>query len=281
MEIQRIIQSEKTWSDMASIEGTEEMTEEQIDAMMDDLIDAAMMTEKKDLTKTLNYKTGVEERYFSHTRVIGDRSYSAKQSITDGKEKIETKMDDFELQNFKNEWKEKWNPTISQPKIDRIIQFEQQWSIIETAEEMTEEKIDAMVDGALMTEKKVLTKRLWDGDYDIDLSHTRVIEDRRYTAKKSKFDGEKMGQELIKTKMNIWPYTYRQALPAYGPMDVSEQEKFKDEWEEKRNPIIREEENFKNEWEENWNPTIREEPGIFARFVSLFQQYMFDEINFL
>ena len=80
-------------------------------------------------------------------------------------------MDDFELQNFKNEWKEKWNPTISQPKIDRIIQFEQQWSIIETAEEMTEEKIDAMVDGALMTEKKVLTKRLWDGDYDIDLSY--------------------------------------------------------------------------------------------------------------
>ena len=50
MEVQRIIQSEKQWSDMASIEGREEMTEEQIDAMMDDLIDAAMMTEKKDLT---------------------------------------------------------------------------------------------------------------------------------------------------------------------------------------------------------------------------------------
>ena len=171
MEVQRIIQSEKQWSDMASIEGTEEMTEEQIGAMIDASFDAAMMTEKKDLTKTLNYKTGVEERYFSHTRVIGGRSYTAKQSITDGKEKIETKMDDFELQNFKNEWKEKWNPTISQPKIDRIIQFEQQWSIIETAEEMTEEKIDALVDGALMTEKKVLTKRLWDGDYDIDLSY--------------------------------------------------------------------------------------------------------------
>ena len=68
MEIQRIIQSEKTWSDMASIEGTEEMTEEQIRAMIDAMIDAAMMTEKKDLTKTLNYKTRVEESYFSHTR---------------------------------------------------------------------------------------------------------------------------------------------------------------------------------------------------------------------
>ena len=69
MEIQRIIQSEKQWSDMASIEGTEEMTEEQIDAMIDASFDAAMMTEKKVLTKTLNYKTGVEESYFSHTRV--------------------------------------------------------------------------------------------------------------------------------------------------------------------------------------------------------------------
>ena len=122
-----------------------------------------------------------------------------------------------------------------------------------------------------MTEKKVLTKRLWDGDYDIDLSHTRVIKDRIYTAKKSKFDGEKMGQELIKTKMNIWPYTYRQALPAYGPMDVSEQEKFKNEWEEKWNPIIREEENFKNEWEEKWNPTISQ-PKI-DRIIQFEQQW--------
>ena len=74
MEIQRIIQSEKQWSELASIEGAEEMTEEQIWVQIDAMIDAAMMTEKKDLTKTLNYKTGVEESYFSRTRVIGDRT---------------------------------------------------------------------------------------------------------------------------------------------------------------------------------------------------------------
>ena len=132
------------------------------------------MRERKDLVKTLNDETGVEESHLTHTRVIGEKSYTSKQSISDGEkeeEMVETDMNDSELENFKNEWKEKWNPTISQPKIDRIIQFEQQWSIIETAEEMTEEKIDALVDGALMTEKKVLTKRLWDGDYDIDLSY--------------------------------------------------------------------------------------------------------------
>ena len=126
MEIQRIIQSEKQWSDMASIEGTEEMTEEQIDAMIDASFDAAMMTEKKDLTKTLNYKTGVEESYFSHTRVIGDRSYTAKKSILDGEEKeelIETKMDDFELQNFKNEWEEKWNPSIREDEPGIFTRF--------------------------------------------------------------------------------------------------------------------------------------------------------------
>ena len=320
MEVQRIIQSEKQWSDMASIEGTEEMTEEQIRAMIDASFDAAMMTEKKDLIKILNYKTGLEESYFSHTRVIGDRSYIAKQSITDdgeagsgeGKEEmIQTDMNESDLENFKNEWKEKWKPTISQPKtredepgildrffkmlnpfnrsvaFDRIVQFEQQWSIIEAEEEMTEEKIDAfadrfntvttakgnpfdfknaMVDGAL-TEKKVLTidqNGYWE---DIHLSHTRVIGDRSYTAKKSIDDGEEK-EELIETLMDIWPSVYR-------PMDVSEQEKFENEWEEKWNPIIRKEENFKNEWEEKWNPTIREEPGSFERFFNWLNRGIF------
>jgi len=87
------------------------------------------MQQRKDLTKTLNDETGVEESHLIHTRVIGERSYTAKQSITDGEkeeEMIETDMDDSELENFKNEWEEKdselenfkneweekWNPSI-------------------------------------------------------------------------------------------------------------------------------------------------------------------------
>merc|ERR1712106_802841 len=93
------------------------------------IVDGVKMQERKDLTKTLNDETGVEESHLIHTRVIGERSYTAKQSITDGEkeeEMIETDMDDSELENFKNEWEEKdselenfkneweekWNPSI-------------------------------------------------------------------------------------------------------------------------------------------------------------------------
>ena len=91
------------------------------------IVDGVVMRERKDLTKTLNGETGAEEWYLSHTRVIGDKSYTAKQSMTqvyqcpmakwskwkvdeDKEELIETEMDDSELENFKNEWEE--NPTI-------------------------------------------------------------------------------------------------------------------------------------------------------------------------
>ena len=79
------------------------------------IVDGVLIRERKDLTKTLNDETGVEESHLTHTTVIGKRSYTAKQSITDGKEQekiIETDMDDFQLENFKNEWEEKWNPSI-------------------------------------------------------------------------------------------------------------------------------------------------------------------------
>jgi hypothetical protein len=91
------------------------------------IVDGVVMRERKDLTKTLNGETGAEEWYLSHTRVIGDKSYTAKQSMTqvyqcpmakwskwkvdeDKEELIETEMDNSELENFKNEWEE--NPTI-------------------------------------------------------------------------------------------------------------------------------------------------------------------------
>ena len=82
------------------------------------IVDGVLFKERKDLTKTLNDE-GVEAGHLIHTRVIGERSYvysyTAKQSITDRKEEeeiIETDMDDSQLENFKNEWEEKWNPSI-------------------------------------------------------------------------------------------------------------------------------------------------------------------------
>ena len=79
------------------------------------IVDGVKMQERKDLTKTLNDETGLEESHLIHTRVIGERSYTAKQSITDreeGEEMIETDLDDSDLENFKNEWEDMWNPSI-------------------------------------------------------------------------------------------------------------------------------------------------------------------------
>ena len=90
------------------------------------IVDGVKMQERKDLTKTLNDETGVEESHLIHTRVIGERSYTAKQSITDGEEEeemIETDMDDSELENFKNEWVEKWKPSIREDEPGILTRF--------------------------------------------------------------------------------------------------------------------------------------------------------------
>ena len=84
------------------------------------------MREMKDLTKTLNDETGVEESHLTHTRVIGEKSYTSKQSITDGEKEeeiIDTDMDDSELENFKNEWEEKWNPSIQEDEPGILTRF--------------------------------------------------------------------------------------------------------------------------------------------------------------
>ena len=73
------------------------------------IVDGVLFKERKDQTKTLNDE-GVEESLLIHTRVIGERSYTAKQFIFDGEEDeeiIETDMTDSELENFKNEWEKK------------------------------------------------------------------------------------------------------------------------------------------------------------------------------
>ena len=81
------------------------------------IVDRVKMREMKVQTILVNDETGVEEKYLSHTRIIADRSYTVKKSITDrrrrSEEMIETDMNDFELENFKNEWEENWNPTMA------------------------------------------------------------------------------------------------------------------------------------------------------------------------
>ena len=82
---------------------------------------------KNDLTINLNDE-GVEESHLIHTRVIGERSYVAKKSITDGYDMIETDMDDSQLENFKNEWEEKWNPSIREDEPGILTRFFQMFN---------------------------------------------------------------------------------------------------------------------------------------------------------
>jgi hypothetical protein len=90
------------------------------------IVDGVSMQEKKELIKTLNDETGVEESHLSLVRVIGKRIYTAKQT-DDGEEKEEMIQTDemnmncncesnceCEIQNFKNEWEEKWNPSFQE-----------------------------------------------------------------------------------------------------------------------------------------------------------------------
>ena len=88
------------------------------------IVDGVLFKERKDLSKTLNDE-GVEESHLIHTRVIGERSYTAKQSITDigGEEGIESDTDDSQLENFKNEWEEKWNPSIREDEPGILTRF--------------------------------------------------------------------------------------------------------------------------------------------------------------
>ena len=83
------------------------------------IVDGVLMQERKDLTTTVNDETGVKEIHLTHTKVIEEKSYTSKQSIIDGEKKeeiIETDMNHSELENFKNEWEEKWNGNLSTPQ---------------------------------------------------------------------------------------------------------------------------------------------------------------------
>ena len=87
------------------------------------------MQEKKDLTSTLNDETGLEGSCLSHMRVIGERIYSSKHSIIDEDEKeemIETDMNNDELEKFKNEWEEKWIPSIREDESGILSQYSYQ-----------------------------------------------------------------------------------------------------------------------------------------------------------
>ena len=81
-------------------------------------IDGIIFHELKTLETTIN-EEGDEESVWSLTRAIGDRVYKVQQRVIDGEvreDTCETQMAPEEIEDFKNEWYEKWKPSI--PSID-------------------------------------------------------------------------------------------------------------------------------------------------------------------
>ena len=83
-------------------------------------VDGIIFHEHKELETTINVE-GNKEVVFSHTRAIGDRVYKAQQRVIDGEvreETCETQMAPEEIEDFKNEWDEKWQPSIVEQSTD-------------------------------------------------------------------------------------------------------------------------------------------------------------------
>ena len=72
------------------------------------IIDGVVFYEKKGLTKEFDTEIGVVATFWVHFRAIGDRAHK----IIVGREnaRIETTMENEELESFNQEWIEKWNP---------------------------------------------------------------------------------------------------------------------------------------------------------------------------
>ena len=80
------------------------------------MVDGVTFHEYKELNNVCA-EDGVKETQLSHLRAIGDRSYTVNQNMVDGvikEETIDTTMSTDELENFKNEWAEKWQPSIGE-----------------------------------------------------------------------------------------------------------------------------------------------------------------------
>ena len=96
-------------------------------------VDGVIFHEHKELETTIN-KEGNKESILSHTRAIGNRVYKAQQRVIDGEvreETCETQMAPEEIEDFKNEWDEKWKPSILNLTIFYTIneEGEETWEI--------------------------------------------------------------------------------------------------------------------------------------------------------
>ena len=79
------------------------------------LVDGIVFHERKELTNAVIHE--VHENHLSHLRSIGDKKYTINQVIIEGvvkEETTDTNLNDEEIEAFKEEWEEKWRPSIGE-----------------------------------------------------------------------------------------------------------------------------------------------------------------------
>ena len=89
------------------------------------MVEGKKLRERKEITSSTD-EDGNVETLTTHMRSINDLVYTVKETNVDGEirnEEVETDMNDEELEIFKENWEEMWNPTICQENTGVIAKF--------------------------------------------------------------------------------------------------------------------------------------------------------------
>ena len=81
------------------------------------VVDGVVLRERKELNNITDEEGNQEKSVLIHTRYIGDKKYLVQQVAVEGdivEETIETNLPDEEIEKFKEEWEEKWKPSLGQ-----------------------------------------------------------------------------------------------------------------------------------------------------------------------
>ena len=81
------------------------------------VVDGVVLRERKELNNITDDEGNQEKSVLIHTRIIGDKKYEVQKVEVEGdivEETIETNLPDEEIGKFKEEWEEKWKPSLGQ-----------------------------------------------------------------------------------------------------------------------------------------------------------------------
>ena len=81
------------------------------------VVDGVVLRERKELNNVADDEGNQQKSVLIHTRFIGDKKYEVQQvAVGDDiiEENVATDLSDEDIGKFKEEWEEKWKPSISQ-----------------------------------------------------------------------------------------------------------------------------------------------------------------------